>query len=510
MAVFGHYATTRATGSGMIRVVMMERFQRPGTRPCTMRRHLAIAGACALLVSCGQPDPTQPSTPLLAKIRSDGKLRVVTQASGASYFLGPQGPVGPEYELAQRFADVLGVKLEMYAVDSLNAVYQEIIDGRADLAAAHLTMTPSRAEVVRFGPAYQQVSHLVLYHKGSRRPRRVDDLPGRQLEVVSGSGDVAVLTALQSSGPDLRWTEVPEASVDSLLEGISNGRIDVAIADSATFEMKSGIYPDVNVGFELTSADSIAWAFRKDVDSSLYDEAQEFFADLQDGGELQALLAHYYEHDKRFDKMSARGFIEHVETRLPSYRSVFEEVAQETGIEWRLLAAMAYQESHWDPAAVSPTGVRGMMMITEATASDLGLEDREDVRQSVLGGARYFLSVKRKIPKRIHEPDRTFMALAAYNVGFGHLEDARVLTQMQGKNPDSWREVREHLPLLSDERWYSKLKRGYARGTEPVKFVRNIRSYYDILQWMAPEDSDDLDRPPEKRATRAVVAQTSS
>jgi membrane-bound lytic murein transglycosylase F len=448
---------------------------------------MAVVSACVMLASCNHSSPA--ATPLLAKIRAEGKLRVVTRNAGTTYYLGPRGPLGPEYELAQDFARELGVELEIYSVDSLTDLFQEVTDGRADLAAAHLTVTPARAEIVRFGPVYQDISQLVLYRKGTPRPMGPEDLVGRHIAVVEGSSYVQTLTQLQSSLPDLHWTEVADTSIDSLLQQISHGDLDITVADSSAFELKTSGYPDVRVGFELKSDDQIAWAFHKDADLSLYNAARTFFAKMQDNGQLQAMLRRYYDREKRVDHLTARSFIQHVETRLPSYRSVFEDVAEETGIEWRLLAAMAYQESHWDPEAVSPTGVRGMMMLTEAAASDLEIDDREDVRQSILGGARYFRSVKDKIPKRIAEPDRTFMALAAYNCGFGHLEDARILTQMHGLNPDSWADVREHLPLLSDERWYPRLKRGYARGGESVAFVRNIRSYYDILIWMAPKEN---------------------
>ena len=145
---------------------------------------------------------------------------------------------------------------------------------------------------------------------------------------------------------------------------------------------------------------------------------------------------------------------------------------------------MGYQESHWNPDAVSPTGVRGIMMLTEATARQLGVEDRVDPRQSIFGGARYLRRIKRKIPERIAEPDRTWLALAAYNIGFGHLEDARILTQANGGDPDRWEDVREHLPLLADPKWHTRTRHGYARGGQPVHYVENIRYYYDVLLWL--------------------------
>lgn len=157
---------------------------------------------------------------------------------------------------------------------------------------------------------------------------------------------------------------------------------------------------------------------------------------------------------------------------------------------------MAYQESHWDPEAVSPTGVRGMMMLTRATASDLGIETRTDAEQSINGGARYFASLLSRIPARIQEPDRKWMALASYNIGLGHLEDARRITEREGYNPDLWIDVKKHLPLLRQKKYYKNTRFGYARGNEAVNYVENIRRYYDSLLWLeqnqdVPTDDND-------------------
>jgi membrane-bound lytic murein transglycosylase F len=209
---------------------------------------------------------------------------------------------------------------------------------------------------------------------------------------------------------------------------------------------------------------------------------------------LASILGTYYGDVDRFDYIQARVFIDDIESRLPQYRQWFREAADQIGVDWRLLAAVGYQESHWVPTATSPTGVRGLMMLTEDTARALGVTDRLDPREAIFGGAQYFLLVRNQIPARIPEPDRTWMTLAAYNVGLGHLEDARILTQMHGRNPDSWNDVRDHLPLLTQTKWYTQVKRGYARGWEPVRFVENIRSYMDILDWVAGDTA-----PPAKR-----------
>ncbi|MET0987026.1 MAG: transglycosylase SLT domain-containing protein, partial [Steroidobacteraceae bacterium] len=231
-------------------------------------------------------------------------------------------------------------------------------------------------------------------------------------------------------------------------------------------------------------------------DTSLVSRVTAYFAGIRADGTLTNILNTYYARRDRFDYIQARDFIQHIETRLPQYRQWFKEAGEAVGVDWRLLAAIGYQESHWNPTATSFTGVRGLMMLTEETAQLLDIVDRTDPRSSIFGGARYFARIRARMPQRIPEPDRTWFSLAAYNVGIGHLEDARILTQLHGKNPDVWNDVREHLPLLTQEKWYTRVKRGYARGWEPVRFVENIRGYRDILDWVAA----DTGRPAEREA----------
>ena len=177
-----------------------------------------------------------------------------------------------------------------------------------------------------------------------------------------------------------------------------------------------------------------------------------------------------------------RRFHHHIETRLPQYRRQFEGIAQAYGISWTLLAAQAYQESHWDQYAVSPTGVRGIMMLTRDTASFLGIQNREDPTKSIEGGARYFYNLKKRLPRHIGKPDRISIALAAYNVGMGHIKDAQRLARRMGKNPNSWNDLKSTLPLLTQKSYYETLEYGYARGWEPVRYVKRIHAYHALLE----------------------------
>jgi membrane-bound lytic murein transglycosylase F len=189
----------------------------------------------------------------------------------------------------------------------------------------------------------------------------------------------------------------------------------------------------------------------------------------------------------RLPRRLAADFRKHISSRLPAYRASFEAAGRETGIDWRLLAALGYQESKWRPHAVSPRGAQGLMMLMPQTATKMGVKNVFEADENIMGGARYLAYMKGRIPKRILDPDKTWLALAAYNIGIGHLEDARIITQMRKKNPDRWSEVRANLPRLSDPVWHTRVKRGYANGRETVQFVERVSQFAAILEATIPE-----------------------
>jgi membrane-bound lytic murein transglycosylase F len=306
------------------------------------------------------------------------------------------------------------------------------------------------------------------------------------IEVAASGAHVGTLEQLRRQDPDLVWVENPNTETEDLFDRLTARAIDYTIADSNEFAVSRAFHPEIRVAFDLQRNKSLAWVANTR-DASLLNRLGAYFTSLTADGQLAAILDRYYGNIRRFEYVEARDFIEHIETRLPLFRQYFKDSAASVGIDWRLLSAIGYQESQWTADATSPTGVRGLMMLTEDTARTLGIDNRLDPQASIAGGAQYFVMMRNQIPSRIREPDRTWFALAAYNVGFGHLEDARILTQMHGKNADSWDDVRKYLPLLTQEKWYSQVKHGYARGWEPTRFVENIRSYYDMLQWMAAD-----------------------
>jgi membrane-bound lytic murein transglycosylase F len=435
---------------------------------------------CLLLGTC------QRAPPLLEQIRTLGELRVVMRNSPTAYYLGANGPEGPEYDLIQQFAADLGVAAYIYTVPGFADIRDQIVKGRAHIAAAGLTVSDAWGEAVTFGPPYQQVRQHLIYRQGKPKPRSLKDINGSHLEVAAGSAQAVTLRRVRDRFPDLAWVERARGDSLDLLGDVAEGTIDYTLADSTEFALGRNFHNAVRVGFDLMAGESLAWAMNVR-DASLKQRVNRFFADITHNGQLAAVLDRYYGTSDRFEFVGPRSFLRDVQLRLPRYRGWFEEAAAKVGEDWRLIAAIGYQESHWRPDAVSPTGVRGLMMLTVDTARHIGVENRIDPQQSIFGGARYYALVRAKIPQRIPDPDRTWLALAAYNVGYGHLEDARILTQMHGRNPDSWQDVRAFLPLLAQEFWYTQTKHGYARGWEPVRYVDNIRAYLDILEWVAAD-----------------------
>lgn len=456
--------------------------------------------AAALLGTCART----PS--LLEEIQATGELRVVTRNAPNAYFTSGDGPAGPEYDLIQSFAKELGVRLRLIVVDRPADVLPTLLSGKAHLAAAGLTVSPENARLVDFGPAFQQVTEHLVYRDGRRRPRDLRQLQGKRLEVASGTSYVKTLARAQARQPDLVWTENPSADQQELLNRVAQGQLDYTVVKSNVYAVYRTYIPEIRVAFNLAEGESVAWAFPKRGDSSLREAAARYFERIRASGELDRTLDHYYGHMPRVDYVGTRQYMKDVRARLPAYRHLFKAAADRHGVDWRLLAAIGYQESKWDPEAISPTGVRGLMMLTEQTATTFGIEDRTDPVQSIHGGARYFAHILRKLPAGIREPDRTWFALAVYNIGYGHLLDARRLTRARGGDWNKWADVRPHIRMLSDPAVAAGTRHGYARGGETLNFVNNVRMYYNALAWITREEGDNAPWMQQRSAPPAIQA----
>lgn len=423
----------------------------------------------------------------LGAIIESGSLKFATRNSPSTYFIEKGTPAGFEYDLAQAYAEHIGVKLELVLPSSFSEIFSTMQERNAHIAGAMLTATQKRQEKFDFSTPYLNTSTALVYRttQGQATPETLQDVidSGRTLMVLAGSSHAELLKKLKQQYPDLTWEETSDLSSVELLEKVHLKEIGYTVGDAVAFKTHSSYFPGLKIAFDLDQPQPLAWMTSPHSDRSLIDSINRFMALESTQTLIKELQTKYFERLNPLGFYDTTAFREDMQTRFPKIEQFFYMAEQETDIDWQLLAAIAYQESHWNPKAVSPTGVKGIMMLTNAAAKEVDVSDRTDPMQSILGGAHYLTIVKKKIPERIKDPDHTWFALAGYNVGYGHLEDARVLTTRAGLNPDKWDDVKKHLPLLTKPKYYNTVRYGYARGYEPVHYVSNIRKYIELLQW---------------------------
>lgn len=412
----------------------------------------------------------------IAAIVERGELRVSTVQSPLTYATINDKVYGLDYELAQQFADYLGVKLKITVRQNISQLFDDLDHGDADLLAAGLVYNTERVQNYQAGPTYYSVSQQLVYRVGSNRPRSLSNVTAEQLTVAPGQVVINDLQTLKEKKyPDLAWTVDDKRGSVDLMQAVIDGKLNYTIADSVAIGLFQRVHPELAVALDVTDEQPVTWFSLKDGDNTLSAAMLDFFNNMNEDGTLARLEEKYLGHGDDFDYVDTRSFLRAVDNVLPDLQPLFEKYA--SAIDWKLLAAISYQESHWDPLATSPTGVRGLMMLTKNTAQSLGLSDRTDAEQSISGGMRYLQDMMDKVPDSVPQEEKIWFALAAYNMGYAHMLDARALTAKQKGNPDSWADVKQRLPLLSQKPWYSKLTYGYARGHEAYTYVENIRKY---------------------------------
>ncbi|WP_124951334.1 membrane-bound lytic murein transglycosylase MltF [Sulfuriferula thiophila] len=435
-----------------------------------------------ILAGCDMPNlPPVVPHPIAAPAKS-GELVVLTHNGPTTYYEGADGkPSGFEYDLVTLFAQEYGYKVRFVETANLNEMFTLLSQHQAHFAAAGISALDSRKTTLQFGPPYLTVNQQVIYNTDGVKPRNFSDLKGLRVEVVAGTSHVETLRKAARNVPGLKWQEMQAKWDEESLDRLSRGEVDAVLVDSNEFDIARKFYTNLDAAFEVPQSDQLAWAFPKISDPLLLKQTQQFFQKIHRDGTLKQIVDRYYGHADRLEGADVAGFLDKMQSVLPKFRKFFQEGQSITGIDWRLLAAIGYQESHWDPFATSPTGVRGLMMMTSDTADRMGVDDRLNARQSILGGARYLALLVDQMSLKIEEPDRTWMALAAYNQGQGHLEDARILAQRRKLNPSAWCDIKQTMPLLGSSVHNATVKHGFCRGGEAVIFVENIRTYYDIL-----------------------------
>ena len=433
--------------------------------------------------------PLSPST-TIEDVQARKKLIWGTFNSTLTYSYNGKKIEGIDYELAKKFASYLNVELQINEYDNLTDLLNALDDGEIDFAGAGLNLTTSRAKKYRSSPPYYYTSKKVVYRRGSFRPRKIADL-NAPLHVIHASSHQEYLSSLQKNEPNLKFIVSEASDQEDILRLVVDKKIKFAVVDSATLAQKQRFYPELAEAFPISKILPVAWLIRKDTDDSLYSLMIDFIGKKHQDHTITKLEEKYFGHVAHFDYVDTSVFLKRIETKLPKYEPLFKKHANKD-VDWVLLASVAYQESHWNPNALSPTGVRGIMMLTRDTAEFVGIKNRRDAEQSIKGGSKYLAMQIKRLPNSIPQHQKIWFALASYNLGFGHLMGARIITKIRKQNPNSWTHVKNNLPLLHQRKWFKYTRYGYARGSEAKHYVNNIRQYQETLQWVVDQKNKKI------------------
>ncbi len=422
----------------------------------------------------------------LYKIFKEGKIRMITENSPNSYYIYQDQPMGFEYELAKEFAAFLQVDLEV-VTPSYDNIFSYLDMNKGDFIASGITITDKTEQEMFFSQPYMDVEQKFIYHKSRLPIKSIKDLPGRTIHITKNTKYHDRLIELKESGINIDMVVHDDLSTEELIRMVSDQENDVnyTVADSHIVRLNRRYYPDISIGISLQEKEHIGWAVRKG-NTALSDKMVQFFDIIKHNGVFNRIHQKYYGHLAiNLNYSDLKAFHSDVELRLPKYQKAIIREAQNHGFDWRLIAALIYQESRFDPKARSNTGVRGLMQVTEKAAKEMGITNRRDVMQNLKAGIGYLSYLYLKFNDVHDTMDRIKFALASYNIGYGHVLDAQRIAKFKGLDPNLWVSINDTLPLLSKPGYYAKTKYGYVRGHEPIRYVKKIFAYYDILKQKA-------------------------
>jgi len=418
----------------------------------------------------------------LHRIYKTKKITVITRNNAHCYYTYRDEPMGFEYNLAKAFANYLEVDLTVKTfpwADMIKALNQ----GKGDFIAASMTITPSRKRMVDFSDEYLSIQQRIIVHEDNHTIKNLADLNGKIIHVRKATSYEERLSDLHKNGLNFTLMLHDDVPTEELIRQVADKEIEVTVADSIIGELNRRYYPNIKIGIPIEEPQSLGWAVKKQ-DKALLSAIDTFFEKIKADGTFDDIYRDYYANVQIFDRFDLKKFHQRINTRLPKYETIIKKAAKQYGFDWRLIAAIIYQESHFNPRARSHRGVRGLMQITKPTAQEMGVTNRLDPEQSIMGGARYL----RKLYERYDEAqgfDRTLITLASYNVGPSHITSAQRIAREKGLDPHKWSSLEQTLPLLCYEKYIKMSKHGYCRGSEPVRYVNRILTYFDILRRQA-------------------------
>lgn len=415
----------------------------------------------------------------LLELQKKPSITVLTTKSPLTYSKPRNGEaVGIDNDLLESFAEQYGLTVNYKVLDNEQAVIEALSRGEGDMAAARLR-APSQNPGFLMGPAYEE-SHLSLYCTRKSKVQNITDLSNKVVYISKYHNRDQLSQKLERMAPQAIVKVVPPQKTPDLLKHLAIKNSACAIAENLSGDFHLRYYKQIEKVTDLPIKYSHHWLIHPNR-SELFRLTHSWFLKASRREEITKVYERYDTHLNRLNKNDVTRFISRIHQVLPTYKPHFQKYARENGLAWELVAAVAYQESHWNNEATSFTGVKGLMQLTQETAKHLGVEDRTDPEQSIYGGALYLKKLMQLFPAELNSKDKLSLALAAYNIGYAHLLDAQEIAVKTGKNPYSWRHIKTILPLLADPEYAKNLKYGYARGYETVEYVERVKSFYSII-----------------------------
>jgi membrane-bound lytic murein transglycosylase F len=424
----------------------------------------------------------------LDAIEARGSLRVITLNNPVHYFLYRGRQMGFDYELGVLAARKLGVRLELVVPPSRDLAFDWLLEGRGDVIAGTLTVTPERRERVAFSRPYLFVDELVVRKvRAVERVASVHDLRGRRIHAWKSSSHYQTLQRWMPAVGSFEIVPIPEdMEYEEILDRVASGEFPLAVVDSLVLEAELPHRDDVEVAFSLSPGRPLPIAFGlRPGNPKLQSFFEGFVSEIVGSLELNDARDRYFRKSR--GQVRARAKSSRAGGRLSPYDEIFKKHSERYGLDWRLMAAQAYQESLFDPDAESWAGARGLFQLLPSTGLELGVEDLSDPESGIHAGIRYMHQILDRLEPRVPLKHRLRFALAAYNAGFGHLQDARRLAAEQGLDPDKWfGHTEKAMLLLSQPRYYQRARHGYVRGGETVRYVSEIQNRYDHYVTLVP------------------------
>ena len=420
----------------------------------------------------------------LARILQNGEIKVVTRFGPTNYYIIQNEQNGYTYDLIKNFSEFIGVNLKIITMDNLQEAIVALNNREVDMLA-----NMGIVNDVKLSYSYNKVDQYIIFNSDyTNKPSKINELEKARIEIIDSNSIINSLDEFTKS-ININYTVVNDNNIDEIVNSLNNNEIDYTVVSHNELQIYNKYYPQIKIAFKIGEGISSSWAIPNNTNYQLENKISEYFTNSLKQNELKKVYMKHFTDKLQYTFVGTRSFLRDLLNIFPLYEFHFKKYANIHNHDWRLLASIGYQESKWDKDAVSYTGVRGIMMLTKNTAIEVKIKNRENPIQSIEGGARYLRKLLNNLPERINNDDKIWFAIASYNIGYRHVEDAMKMADDDNVDSGNWSVVEPYLLKLNHYKYYKKTKYGYARGWETVKYVQNIRQYYDILVFLDSQDN---------------------